>query len=80
MQHSWEAEHYSIGIRQLEEHFDGLEVEHVPRAEKNIADDLSKRATLKLLVEPGEGVLDYGVLGQPDYILWLDCWTMKIQD
>ena len=21
-----------------------------------------------------------GVLGQPDYILWLDCWTMKIQD
>ena len=26
------------------------------------------------------GVLDYGVLGQPDYILWPDCWTMKIQD
>ena len=27
-----------------------------------------------------EGVLDKGVSGQPDYILWLDCWTMKIQD
>ena len=27
-----------------------------------------------------EGVLDSGVSGQPDYILWLDCWTMKIQD
>ena len=27
-----------------------------------------------------EGVLDLGVLGQPDYILWSDCWTMKIQD
>ena len=27
-----------------------------------------------------EGVLDYGVSGQPDYILWPDCWTVKIQD
>ena len=27
-----------------------------------------------------EGVLDSGVSGQPDYILWPDCWTMKIQD
>ena len=27
-----------------------------------------------------EGVLDYGVSGQPNYILWPDCWTMKIQD
>ena len=27
-----------------------------------------------------EGVLDKGVLGQPDYMLMLDCWTMKIQD
>ena len=27
-----------------------------------------------------EGVLDKGVSGQPDYILWLDYWTMKIQD
>ena len=27
-----------------------------------------------------EGVLDKGVSGQPDYVLWPDCWTMKIQD
>ena len=27
-----------------------------------------------------DGVLDKGVSGQPDYILWPDCWTMKIQD
>ena len=26
-----------------------------------------------------EGVLDKGVSGQPDYMLWPDCWTMKIQ-
>ena len=25
-----------------------------------------------------EGVLDKGVSGQPDYILWPDGWTMKI--
>ena len=30
--------------------------------------------------ERGEGVLDKGVSGQPDYILWPNCWTMKIQD
>ena len=27
-----------------------------------------------------EGVLDLGVLGQPDYIHGPDCWAMKIQD
>ena len=27
-----------------------------------------------------EGFLDKGVSRQPDYILWPDCWTMKIQD
>ena len=27
-----------------------------------------------------EGVLDKGVPGQPDYVLWPDFWTMKIQD
>ena len=27
-----------------------------------------------------EGVLDKGVSGQLDYIIWPDCWTMKIQD
>ena len=35
------------------------------------------------LLKPGlgatEGVLDKGVSGQPDYILWPDCWTMKKQ-
>ena len=37
-----------------------------------------------LSLKPGsgatEGVLDKGVSGQPDYIIWPDCWTMKIQD
>ena len=37
-----------------------------------------------LSLKPGsgatEGVLDKGVSGQPDYILWPDCWTVKIQD
>ena len=27
-----------------------------------------------------EGFLDKGVSGQPDYVLWPDCWNMKIQD
>ena len=27
-----------------------------------------------------EGVLDWGVSGWPDYSLWPDSWTMKIQD
>ena len=27
-----------------------------------------------------EGILDKGVSGLPNYILWLDCWTMKIQE
>ena len=35
-------------------------------------------------LNPGSGatevVLDKGVSVQPDYILWPDCWTMKIQD
>ena len=44
-------------VRKLEERFDGLQAEHVPRAENNIADDLSKRAALKLPVEPGTFVL-----------------------
>ena len=44
-------------VRKLEEHFDGLQAEHVPRAENSIADDLSKCAALKLPVEPGTFVL-----------------------
>ena len=35
-------------------------------------------------LKPGSGAtagfLDKGVSGQSDYVLWLDCWTMKIQD
>ena len=50
-------EAYVDEVKKLEEHFDGLQAEHVPRAENTIADDLSKRATLKLPVEPGTFVL-----------------------
>ena len=47
-------EAYVDEMRKLEERFDGLQAEHVPRAENNIADDLSKRAALKL---PGRGAV-----------------------
>ena len=50
-------ESYVNEVRKLEERFDGLQAEHVPRAENSIADDLSKRAALKLPVEPGTFVL-----------------------
>ena len=40
-------------MRKLEERFDGLQMEHIPRAENDVADGLSKRAALKLPVEPG---------------------------
>jgi ribonuclease HI len=50
-------EAYVDEVRRLEERFDGLQAEHVPRAENSIADDLSKRAALKLPVEPGTFVL-----------------------
>ena len=50
-------EAYVDEVRKLEERFDGLQVEHVPRAENNIVDDLSKRTALKLPVEPGTFVL-----------------------
>ena len=46
-------EAYVDEVRKLEERFDGIQVEHVPRAENDIADYLSKRAALKLHVEPG---------------------------
>ncbi|XP_020153512.1 uncharacterized protein [Aegilops tauschii subsp. strangulata] len=39
-------------VRRLEEHFDGLQTEHVPRAKNSIADHLSKCAAQKLPVEP----------------------------
>ena len=50
-------EAYVDEVRKLEERFDGIQAEHVPRAEKDIPDYLSKRAALKLPVEPGTFVL-----------------------
>ena len=50
-------EAYVDEVRKLEEHFDGLQAEHVPRAENNVADNLSKSPALKLPVEPGTFVL-----------------------
>ena len=55
---------YVEEVRKLEEHFDGLQIEHVPRAENNVADHLSKCAAQKLPVEPGTFVLH---LTQPPY-------------
>ena len=37
-------EAYIKEVRRLEEHFDGLQIEHVPHAENNIANHLSKCA------------------------------------
>src|SRR5215216_6244383 len=50
-------EAYVEEVRKLEEHFDGLQTEQVPRAENSIADHLSKCAPQKLPVEPGTFVL-----------------------
>ena len=50
-------EAYVDEVRKLEERFDGIEVEHIPQAENDIADYLSKRAAFKLPVEPGTFVL-----------------------
>ena len=50
-------EAYLDEVRKLEQRIDGLQAEHVPRAKNNIVDDLSKRAALKLPVEPGTFVL-----------------------
>ena len=50
-------EAYVDEVRKLEDRFDGLQAEHVPRAKNGIADDLSKHAALKLPVEPGTFVL-----------------------
>ena len=50
-------EAYIDEVRKLEEHFDGLQMEHVPRAQNDVADGLSKCAALKLPVEPGIFVL-----------------------
>src|SRR4051812_36991715 len=50
-------EAYVDEVRKLEERFVGLQMEHVPRAQNDIADGLSKCAALKLPVEPGIFVL-----------------------
>ena len=44
-------------VRRLEEHFDGLQREHVPCVENSIADHLSKCGAQKLHVELGSFVL-----------------------
>ena len=46
-------EAYVAEVRKLEEHFDGLQAEHVPPAENGIADHLSKCVVQKLPVESG---------------------------
>ena len=48
---------YVDEVRKLEERFDGIQAEHVPRTENDIADYLSKRTALKLHVELGSFVL-----------------------
>src|SRR6187399_1137825 len=50
-------EAYVDEVRKLEEHFEGLQMEHVPRAQNEIADGLSKCASMKLPVEPGTFLL-----------------------
>ena len=50
-------EAYVYEVRKLEERFDGIQAEHIPRAENDIADYLSKRAAFKLPVEPGTFLL-----------------------
>src|SRR3954466_4936743 len=45
-------EAYVDEVRKLEERLDGIQAEHVPRAENDIADYLSKCAAFKLPVEP----------------------------
>ena len=50
-------EAYIDEVRKLEERFDGIQAEHIPRAENDIADYLSKRAAFKLPVEPGTFLL-----------------------
>nr|XP_045086357.1 uncharacterized protein Mb2253c-like [Aegilops tauschii subsp. strangulata] len=44
---------YIDEVRKLEERLDGIQAEHVPRADNDITDYLSKSAALKLPVEPG---------------------------
>ena len=50
-------EAYVDEVRKLEERFYGIQAEHVPRTENDIADYMSKGAALKLPVELGTFVL-----------------------
>jgi len=50
-------EAYVKEVRRLEEHFDGLQIEHVPHVENSITNHLSKCDAQKLPVEPGTFVL-----------------------
>lgn len=50
-------EAYVDEVRKLEERFNGLQTEHVPRAENSIVDHLSNCDAQKLPVEPGTFVL-----------------------
>ena len=50
-------EAYVEEVRKLEEHFDGLQIEHTPRVENIVVDHLSKCAGQKLPVEQGTFVL-----------------------
>ena len=50
-------EAYVDEVRKPEERFDGIQAEHIPRVENDIADYLSKRAAFKLPVEPGTFLL-----------------------
>ena len=50
-------EAYVEEVRRLEERFDGLQTEHIPRAENNIADHLSECDAQRLPVEPVTFVL-----------------------
>ena len=55
-------EAYIEEVRRLEQRFDGLQTEHIPRVENNIVDHLTKCAAQKLPVEPRTFVLH---LSQP---------------
>ena len=50
-------EAYVDEVRNLEERFDGIQAEHIPRMENDTSDYLSKRAAFKLPVEPGTFLL-----------------------
>ena len=70
-------EAYIEEVRRLEECFDRLQTEHVPHAENNIADHLSKCAAQKLPVEPGTFVLH---LSQPSVSPATMAWKRRKLD